>query len=287
MIRYIFTRVLGLSILACLSGCTSLFFQPTQPAMTFPDQLGLQYEEHLFSGQVGELYGWWLPAVKKTNKTILFAHGNAGNISTHIGFVYWLPKQGYNVFMFDYRGYGRSQGVPSSEGIVQDMQSAMVWLETEKNIPPQSTVLYAHSLGAAATIPAIAERSREPDYIDKSYAGVILDSAFKDYRSVAKSTLKQRWWTTWLRPIVPLLITSKPSSEQQIKRIQYTPMRLAHSKEDAVVPYAHSQVLFEQTQGDKRFYTVHNPQHNHGWQYAKDRQWFLEQLSEFYSTHSN
>lgn len=274
LVRHLFI----VSLIIGLSGCTKVFFQPSSNPSMFPDKLGLQYEEHLFSGQAGSLYGWWIPAHKATSKTVLFAHGNAGNVSTHLGFVHWLPKHGYNVFMFDYRGYGRSEGVPSTEGIVEDTLSAMEWLSKKQLISPKDTVIYAHSLGAAAVIPAVAKSEKK---LDSDYAGLVLDSAFLNYQAVAKATLAKQWWTWWLQPLVPALIDKKPNSEKSIQDIQHVPMAIAHSKTDSVIPYIQGRNLFDSAPKPKVFYTLKSAQHNHGWQHAEDRNWFLLNLKQW------
>ena len=102
-----------------LGACTSLLFYPQRELVLTPDRVGLAYRDVWFKAADGtRLHGWFLPAgmnvVRGEACTVLFLHGNAENISTHIGNVAWLPGKGYNVFLFDYRGYGRSAGEPLS-----------------------------------------------------------------------------------------------------------------------------------------------------------------------------
>ena len=100
-----------------LSACTNVFFQPQQIQYLTPDKIGLAYEDVYFSSSGGlKLHGWLLPATGKAQGTILFLHGNAENITTHIASVYWLPAQHYNVFLPDYRGYGLSEGESELKG---------------------------------------------------------------------------------------------------------------------------------------------------------------------------
>lgn len=91
-----------------------------------PDQLGLDYRDIYFSSSDNlQLHGWWFPAEEKSNALILFLHGNAQNISTHSAAVYWLTRHQYDVFIFDYRGYGLSQGQPELDGAIKDIYHAM------------------------------------------------------------------------------------------------------------------------------------------------------------------
>ena len=119
----IFNSKLSLFLLTLLlSGCsnlTSLFFYPQQQYLRTPSDINLEYDEVRVKAVDGtELVSWFLPADEdseqgKNSPIVLFLHGNAENISTHIGSVYWLPEEGVNVFLLDYRGYGHSQGAVS------------------------------------------------------------------------------------------------------------------------------------------------------------------------------
>ncbi|HKJ87186.1 MAG TPA: alpha/beta fold hydrolase, partial [Gammaproteobacteria bacterium] len=105
-------RVLLVLLIPLLAGCTSLFFYPDREMVLNPATLGLGFERVAFPSTDGvRLHGWYLPAeTERTGGTVLFLHGNAENISNHLRIVDWLPERGFNVFLFDYRGYGRSQG---------------------------------------------------------------------------------------------------------------------------------------------------------------------------------
>ena len=112
-----------------------MFFQPQTTQYMTPNEIGLAYEDVYFSSTDGtKLHGWFLPAQGKAKGTVLFLHGNAENISTHILSVYWLPAQQYNVFLLDYRGYGLSEGVPDLKGAQEDINIAMNYLLHRKDI---------------------------------------------------------------------------------------------------------------------------------------------------------
>ena len=112
-------------LLLFVAGCTSQFFIPMQQHVRTPTDIGLTYDNIGFESSDGtSLHGWWLPANGRAKATILFLHGNAENISTHIGSVHWLPAAGYNVFLFDYRGYGKSAGAVELDGIMRDAHGA-------------------------------------------------------------------------------------------------------------------------------------------------------------------
>lgn len=254
----------------------------------WPSDIGLQFEEVLFKGEQGDLYGWWLPAQNKANAdkpelavsskgTIVFAHGNAGNVSSHLGFIYWLPTQGYDVFMFDYRGYGRSQGKPSAQGIVDDTHSAIAYVRQRMGDVP--LVIYGHSLGGATSISALATLDNK-----QNIKGLIVDSAFSNYRSIAKEKAKTHWLTSVLSPFVPMLVTGSPKPNELVQYIAPIPTYFAHGPNDEVIPLSESQVLFDQANNPKHWYTLKAQQHNHGWQQADDRRWLLIVLSQLFSS---
>ena len=122
-------RCLILVLCAAIAGCTQLFFFPMKQEVRTPADIGLVYEDVYFPGKdEHKLHGWYLPAVGHARATVLFLHGNAENISTHIGSVYWLPARGFNVLLFDYQGYGQSEGTPSVAGALDDVEAALGFL---------------------------------------------------------------------------------------------------------------------------------------------------------------
>ena len=115
--------MLGLfSALQC--GCVSrMFYYPDKQIYETPSQ---PFEEIQFASADGtRLHGWWIPATIPVKGTVVYLHGNAANITGHYCQIEWLPASGYNVFLFDYRGYGKSEGQPSRRGVYADCVAAM------------------------------------------------------------------------------------------------------------------------------------------------------------------
>ena len=112
---------------AFLSGCAEgFFFHPDQHVYATPEQLGVTAEQLSFGNAGGpRLHGGWLPARGTPRATLVHAHGNAANVSNHAPLVAWLPAQGVEVLTFDYRGFGRSEGKPTLDGVVTDTRSAL------------------------------------------------------------------------------------------------------------------------------------------------------------------
>src|ERR1041384_5905226 len=127
------TRFFGLALaLGCLTGCAQgAFYHPDRGLHDPPARLGLKYEQVTFASQDGtRLVGWFIPArgyadPKRAKGTVVHFHGNAQNLSAHWQFVDWLPQRGFNLFVFDYRGYGASQGSPEPKGVFEDSLAAL------------------------------------------------------------------------------------------------------------------------------------------------------------------
>ena len=145
------------ALILWLSGCTGLFFQPQKELVFDPETIGLDYEDIDFASADGtRLHGWFFEAQSERLGSVLLLHGNAENISTHFASVAWLPEVGFDAFVFDYRGYGRSEGVPTLEGLHQDAVAALDWLIAMPGIEPENVAVFGQSLGGAVALSTIA-----------------------------------------------------------------------------------------------------------------------------------
>ncbi|MGI9292010.1 MAG: alpha/beta hydrolase, partial [Gammaproteobacteria bacterium] len=142
-----------------LAGCTQLLFYPQKQWVRTPAALGIEYEDvELTAADGTRLSAWWLEAYGDVKGTVVFFHGNAENISTHLGSVYWLPEQGYQVMMLDYRGYGRSEGKPGLPEIFSDIEAALEWTFEEPRTANKPVYVLGQSLGAAMSSFVVANR---------------------------------------------------------------------------------------------------------------------------------
>ncbi len=222
------------------SGCTSFFFQPRQELISTPKKQQLQYEESWITTTDGTLHGWRVPAQGKEKGVVLFMHGNAGNISYHWPGIAFLPKKGWTVYLFDYRGYGKSQGIAHLNGAITDTQS-MVDAVINEN-PQQRIHIIGHSLGASLLISALADMNEK----NKQRIGkIILLAPFSDYRSVARDFMKRSWLTRGLRWPLSYLISNHYRPDYSIARLSPMPVWLFHGDHDQVIPPQHSLRLYQ------------------------------------------
>lgn len=240
-----------------LSACTGVFFQPQQTQYLTPDKIGLVYEDVEFRSADGlKLHGWWLPAKGQAKGTVVFFHGNAENISTHIANVYWLPDQNYNVFLPDYRGYGKSEGEPTLAGVQDDLNSAMKYLLQRKDIDTERIVILAQSLGGALAIYNVAHSP----YRAKIKA-LITESTFSDYRRITQEKLASFWLTWPLQWPLSFTIDNDYSPLVVVNKISPIPLLIIHGDKDNVVPYTHGQILFEAAAQPKEMWVVEGGAH--------------------------
>lgn len=235
-----------------LSACNSLFFYPSPRLVLTPEQLGLPYEDVVFqSTDQLKLHGWWLKAKGTPRGTILFAHGNAQNVSNHIGAVHWLPPAGFNVFMFDYRGYGLSEGTPSIPGAIADFQAALDAVLARSEVAGQRVIVFGQSLGGAVSINGLA-RSAQRDRV----AALIVESAFSDFREIARDKLDEFWLSTLFSGVLQHGFSAEYSAAAVIGGLAPIPVVIIHGDADAIVPYTHALRLFDAAREPKQLWTV-------------------------------
>ena len=231
-------------------GGDRLFYYPTGPALATPERYGYEYEEVTFASADGtELNGWFLPVIgeaEKVKATIVFSHGNAGALGHHLGFVTWLVSDGYNVFMYDYRGFGKSQGTVGREGMIRDVQAAFAYIVTRKDLDSGKLVSFGHSLGGAKSIAALADQR------PTGLKAVITDGAFASYKDMAK---------TFAGNVGDNLVTNEWSARDCVAKLAPLPLLIVHGTEDEVVPFAQGEILFAKAGRGKEMMRIEGGKH--------------------------
>ena len=218
-----------------------LIYYPNMPSRAVtatPDQAGLIYERVEFAAKDGvRLDGWFLPA-EMPRGVLLFFHGNAGNISHRLESLRIFRDLGLSTFIFDYRGYGRSEGKVSEQGTYRDAEAAWRYLTVERGVPEQSIVYFGRSLGASiATHLAMT-------HVPKA---LILESAFTSAPDVAARTypfLPVRW-----------LARFQYNTREYLKSVT-APVLIVHSPQDEIIRFEHGRALFASANEPKRFLEI-------------------------------
>lgn len=248
-----------------LSACSMeehFIFYPDATITRTPRDAGIHFEEVNFSTRDGvQLNGWYIPH-REARSTLVWFHGNAGNIGHRVENIKMLHnKVKINIFIFDYRGYGKSQGRPSEQGTYMDGEAALEFVANRFGAQPKRTVLFGRSLGAAV---AAEMALRFPSQ------GLILESPFVSIREMARAVFP------WL-PIGALLKT-RYDTEDKVRRIK-TPLLVLHGDRDEVVPFAQGKRVFAAAPEPKTFFTISGAAHNDTYLVGGDR--YFEQLKNF------
>jgi fermentation-respiration switch protein FrsA (DUF1100 family) len=233
--------LLALSVLSLLTSCAvqSLFYYPARGKSAHtPGDAGLPYEDVYFESLDGtRLNGWFIPAVGETRGVVLHAHGNAGRLENHLDGILWLPREHYAVFIFDYRGYGLSEDKrPTPGALMEDTQAAIAYLKSRKESAARKILILAQSLGGNNAIAAVARGNLD------DIAGVVLDATFYSYGSIADDKLAG----------AGLLVSDRYSAARFVGGLAPVPLFFLHGKKDNVIPWQHTQKLFEIAGSPKR-----------------------------------
>ncbi|MDZ3836439.1 MAG: alpha/beta hydrolase [Rhodospirillales bacterium] len=257
-----------------LYGCTSLLFYPTREHVLTPEVIGLDYRDVEFHAADGvRLHGWFLPANDEARGTVLFVHGNAENISTHIASVAWLPSQGYNVFLFDYRGFGASAGETDLDGLHRDTMAAIDQTFQLDGVDPNRIAVFGQSLGGSVAISSLVRSPRRTQV-----RGLIVEGAFSSYRRIAREKLAE-FEPTWLLQ-VPLSFTidNRYHPEEDIAGISPVPILVVHGAEDRIVAPSHAEDLFEAARPPKALWLIEGASHIQAFQMTETRERLLNYL---------
>ena len=225
-----------------------------------PQQIGLAFEDvELLTEDKVRLHGWFIPS-DNARGTLLFFHGNAGNISHRLDSIAIFNRMNLDVFIFDYRGYGQSQGRVSETGTYLDAEAAWFYLVETRAIDADEIIVFGRSLGASIAA-WLASRHRP--------AALILESSFSSVPSMAQR----------LYPFLPVkwLASFSYDTRQYVSRID-CPLLVAHSKGDEIIPYAEGRLVFDAAPADKQFLDMRGG-HNDG--FIATGQAYSDRLSRF------
>ena len=246
------------------------FFQPSFVYIPFsdisatPKDKGLAYEDvYLTTTDNLKIHGWYVPH-DDPRATLLFLHGNGGNVSHRLEKLQIMNQLGVSVFIIDYRGYGMSEGKPSEQGTYRDADAAWQYLTKEKNIPANKIIIYGESLGSAIASWLATQVTA---------GALIIESAFTSIEAMGKHYY----------PYLPvkLLARIKYPVIEYIQKVQ-CPVLVIHSPEDDIVPYKYGVELFEAANEPKSFLEI-TGDHNGG--FYESGELYNDGLYQFLLTH--
>ncbi len=239
-------------------------YYPERVLSVEPGSIGLQFESVSFKTADGvELFGWFIPS-QSARGVLLFFHGNAGNISHRLESIQIFHQLGLDVFIFDYRGYGQSEGKPTEQGTYKDAEAAWQYLIEERQVSPNEITVFGRSLGSP--VAAWLAQSHTP-------GALILESTFTSLGDIAVT----------LYPYLPvrLLLRFEYNTAEYLGRVN-CPVLIVHSRDDEIMPFGHGWRLFEMAKEPKRFLEITGT-HNEGFITSGKR--YEEGLNAFISEH--
>ena len=229
------------------SGFLENFFlyHPLRKIEATPADHGIPFEDVRFQARDGvRLHGWYVEPPGPDRPVLLWAHGNAGNLSHrahNIAMIHTELRAG--VFLFDYRGFGRSEGKPGEPGLYEDARGAYAWLR--RRVPPERILLFGRSLGAAVVVRIVAEGAVA--------RGLILESPFENLVAMGRTVF----------PFLPVswLVSQEFDNLKYLPKVRI-PVLILHGDADEIVPLAQGRRLFELANPPKRFYVIAGSGHN-------------------------
>jgi len=224
-----------------------------------PKKINLNYEEVSFVSEDGtKLSGWFFPSPNPSkNKTLILFHGNADNISAYFYTLAWVTKHGYDFFLFDYRGFGKSEGVPSEEGTVNDSVAAVKRvLQGFDGREPKKVILYGESLGGAVVLGAFRKFPNK-----EKIEAVVVEGGFSSYPDIARQKLSSFWLTWPLQPLSYVLVDDLYSGSRHIKDIAPVPLLVIHGDHDPVVPFQNGETIYGLAHEPKFFWKIAGGKH--------------------------
>lgn len=246
--RWLASLLVGTLLASCVS---SPFYFPDRVLYGTPADVGLKYEKVVFASADGtRLAGWFIPAAgyadsRNAKGTVIHFHGNAQNMSAHLESVRWLPYRGFNLFVFDYRGYGASQGKPEPKGVFEDSKAALDHVRSRPDVDAERLLVLGQSLGGTNAIAVVGSGNRA------GVKAIAIEATFFSYSTIADHNM----------PGAGAFFDDNYSAERYIDKLAPIPLLLLHGTSDFVVPYAHSLRLFEKAREPKTLITVEGGEH--------------------------
>lgn len=238
-----------------------LLYHPSAHLSGTPSAIQVEWEDVYFKTADGlRLHGWYLPH-EESEYVVIFSHGNGGNISDRLQLLEWMNKSGISVFIYDYRGYGKSEGTPTEKGLYQDIEAAWRYLTRNQSYDPSRIILFGRSLGGAVS----ANLAQKVDA-----GGLVLESAFTNLKDIASEAY----------PMVPSgLVRSKFPTLDYLSQSN-APVMVMHSRDDPLIGFHHGRELYEKAPEPKTFVELRGGHNNN---FVESREVYFRAWKEFIS----
>ncbi len=236
-------------------GLDGKFYYPDRKPYDRPEDYDLAYQDVSFPTADGlKLHGWFLPAEGKPRGAVLHLHGNAANVSAHVGLIDWLPRAGYHVLMFDYRGYGRSEGKVTRAGTIRDGHAALDYLLSRPETQGLPVFAYGQSLGGPVAIVVAAARPE--------IRAVVAESPFSSYRGIAARHIVRLVRAEWLAKLLAAVTISDGYDPiAVVSRLAPRPLLVIAAENDQICFPEQARELYAAAAEPKSYWLVPGAEH--------------------------
>ncbi|TGL44845.1 alpha/beta hydrolase [Leptospira perdikensis] len=239
-------------------GCSSLYYHPTKETYLTPKQMGFVYTPSFITTKDGVKLSVWKihsQAVEKPKAVILQFHGNGQNMSTHFLSLVWLVNHGYELIVFDYRGYGESEGEPDPDDILEDSNLVLEFALEETREKGSKLIVYGQSLGGAVAMRSVADWKQKNDVVL-----LCIDGSFPSYREVAKQTMNNVLFPP-IGNLFAWLFHDDTSPRDSIAKLSPIPLLIIHGTDDNVVFFENGKQIFGLAGEPKVFWEIRGGGH--------------------------
>jgi fermentation-respiration switch protein FrsA (DUF1100 family) len=271
---------IGITLAICLvlswtGFLQSQFYRPSTHDFGQQKELGIEPEDVEFTGQDGRrLHGWFIPASKNAKGTVIHFHGSDRNISFTIRNCHWLREQGFNVFLFDYRGFGKSAGEPHRQGLIEDGAAAIEYVRSRPEVDKDRICLWGQSMGGQVAIASAELAGKE------GIRAIVSEATYASHSHHIKDKMAHLG-PLWLVQWGAWLVTSDAfAAEDVVGKLAPTPLLLIHGTEDRGVQPYHSERLFVLAGEPKEIWRVEGGKHLDAMRSERYRAKFVEYLTQ-------
>lgn len=270
------------SSLLLLNGCSSLLYHPNNKNRFFNPKVAGYVPENVFFTDAAQrrLHGWWFPAQKSPAKaTIIFFHGNAENLTSHFLQLAWISAGNYNLFIFDYPGFGQSEGKPTPKNCLESGHAAVDWVNKHK-VEGGPIIIYGQSMGGIIALRTAIDKKSETNL-----RLVVADSTFDSFQRIARTKLSNHWLTWPMQPLSYVLWSDRwvPGNLESLSPV---PVLVIHGQKDKIVEPIFGDIIFEKLAKPKVLWRIPEGNHidvfwGHGYRYRSKFLSFLESLDKY------
>lgn len=264
-----------LFILLVLTSCQSWFYRPSAEQFMDPRVVGVDYIAHEFRIPWDDrLHGWRLHSKfhqsgEKALGTVAYFYDASKNITFHFRQVKWLTENNFEVFLFDYPGFGKSSGKVNGNDLVENIKRVINFVHYRKQGP---LITICQSTGGLLCSKAIGGSSKKwQSKIDL----LVLDNTYASYSELMKFYLSKRWYTKWMKYLVPVFMWSEQSAVEEISKIT-VPTLVIHAQGNTSVPFSLGQWVYKNLNTKKHLWKVQKVGHLESFKYKAQQDFFLK-----------